>query len=270
MQLSEEMRQKVRKEVKRGTSRYNVAEEMGICPRTVYKLTADLPKRKLKRLTEKTKREIRKKVKQGVPRPEVAKELGVAHPTVVEVTGDMPKQTGHTGIRGLTLKILQTLLRDGYSIPPTGLSSTTARYRSLSKYIPLKRVQIRGLVMYFLEGREKEAFQAFMNRGRNKVISYHKLDSIMSLFNLSKKEKRAIKVGKLPVENNLIKKIKSKKRGLQTTLSDFIGRFLPSEVLKFGVCPHREFRALCRCLCVSNPGHSLRKAISYPLDYEGI
>lgn len=24
------------------------------------------------------------------------------------------------------------------------------------------------------------------------------------------------------------------------------------------------------CTCVSNPGHSLRRAISYPLDYEGI
>jgi len=52
-------------------------------------------------------------------------------------------------------------------------------------------VAIRDNAIYFLEGREDEAFEAFMERYGGKVVSYHVLSMARKCFGVGRKEGRS-------------------------------------------------------------------------------
>jgi len=200
MRVTQEVKQKIRKEVANENSRYKVAKKFGVSVRTVYNLTDDLPKRKIKRLDKKTKEEIRELVRRGLSKSEVARMFDVSYPTVYHLTKDLPsKGRGNRDVSRRTLNFLEKLLKDGYFIPENNLEGllTLNTFRLLKEKFPIRRVKIYDRkvrskkVMYFLEGRNMDAFRKFMEMRGNKVVNFRVLAQIASAFGvkLSSKEK---------------------------------------------------------------------------------
>ena len=239
--LTEEMKQKIRDEVKKGTSRYKVAEMFGVSPPTVYRLTNNLPKCKKNVITEELKRKIRKEVMSGTSRVEIANKMDISAPTVCKFTKDLPDYRGNPGIRGIGLNALNLLLRKGYCIPTNSNHINIGTYRRLKKHgLPVKVARIGNRSVFFLEGREKEAMNALINKLGKSSMSYFHFKQITRLFglSLSKKEKDEMLSGRFRMEKftskfKILKPIRKVLR--QASLSDFIGRFLHSELLNLGI-----------------------------------
>ncbi len=79
----------IRKRVKNGEYKKDVAKELGVSCSVVRKYTKDIPT--ILRISEELEQKIRDKVKTGKNKKEVAKELGVGYNTVKKYTIDMNK-----------------------------------------------------------------------------------------------------------------------------------------------------------------------------------
>lgn len=233
--LPQELIAKIREEVKKGKSRYNVADELGINVVAVYNHTTDLPKRKVKRLSKEEKDKIIEKRMQGSSIHELAKEYGVNSQTIYMTTRcltdhDKPSTGGNFGIRGRTFEILQFLVKEGYYISKKG-ENISSSICTLSKYFSIKKIEARKSHIYLLEGKDKVAFQAFMRIKRFKTIGYHELCSIASLFdaNFTPEEKREMISKNNPEEGDDSNSLKVKKQSSGSeqpqNFNDF-GRFL--------------------------------------------
>jgi hypothetical protein len=239
--LPQELIAKIREEVKGGKSRYDVAGELGISIVAVYRYTADLPKRRLKKLSKEEKDKIREKRKQGISTFELAKEYDVNPQIIYMIIRDLidryrkPSTSGNFCIRGRALEILQSLHKEGYYISKKG-ESTTSSFRTLSKYFSVKRVEVKHRTIYFLENKGDQALKAFMKLRCLKTIGYHELCAIAPLFgiNISPREKRDLIGKNNPEEDDDFKNIKLKKqafKGEQVQNFNDFGSFLHSELL---------------------------------------
>lgn len=137
---------------------------------------------------------IRRKINSGKTKYEIAKELHISTATVYYWTKDVPsKNIGWPGIRGKTLDILQELLTKGYAFSSD--NHFQSRYMTLRKYFPtIHRINIYKKNILYLEGKENEAAQAFINHLHGKrIISYQELKQITKVFGtkLSRPEKEA-------------------------------------------------------------------------------
>lgn len=105
----------------------------------------------------------------------------------------LQKNPGRTEIRGNTLKVLKTLLTEGYVDSNTKNSSNL---RTLQKHFKeIKRTQIDGKkTIYYLEDKNKKALKSIIENEGSKVISYHELANMSNVFdvNRSKKDKKTI------------------------------------------------------------------------------
>ena len=234
-QLDKDTQSKIREAVEKGRPRYDVAEIFKVDPKTVYKYTKDIPVQKHKKrtkITEQMRRKIRRTFKMGVLKYEIAKEMDVSDSAVGRATMDMPGGKGKY-IRGRGATLLATLVNVGFYIPTSrdDASRTIKAYRALKERFPIQRIEIRRKSVYFLVDRRREAFRAYLQARKKKVIPYKEICEIRDQFGISKNQHKELKLGKSLSENNLTSKIKSKKRVLQTTVSDYFGRFLHSELL---------------------------------------
>lgn len=230
-------KQRIREEVKRGKSRYKLAREFGVDPKTIYFWTEDLPKcdrGKKSVITEGMKRKIRKMVKSGMPRHDIAKIFGVSASPIYRFTKDLPDNRGKS-IRGQTLMVLVEIMKNGYIIPKTYMEVliTKRAYRLLRNYIPIKKADLgnKKESVYFIEGKGKEAFRAFLKATKKKVMGYQQLCAIMPLFGIPKKDYQEAVFGKSSIKEKVIKGLNAKKRALSDAVSDNFGRFLHSELL---------------------------------------
>ncbi len=143
---------------------------------------------------------IRRKVKAGKTKFQIAKELHVASATVYYWTKDVPSNNcGWPGIRGKTLDMLQELLTKGYVFATC--DHFQSRYMTLRKYFPtIHRINIYKKNILYLEGKENEAAQAFIDNLHGKrIISFQELKQITKIFGTefsrSEKEEFLLKKG---------------------------------------------------------------------------
>jgi len=130
------------------------------------------------------KREVRKLVKGGLSKADASKITGIKYSTVILWTSDMHTCKGKTHVSGLTLKVLKELVSKGYIFSgDTGISSS---YKTLKKHFPVKRVNMHRMTVFFLEGNERTAMEAFLRKLNLKSVSYGKLGYIRKAFGIKK------------------------------------------------------------------------------------
>lgn len=207
-------------------------------------MSCGVPLKGKKRIPENIKEEVRKRVIETGSRIDVAKEFGIPYITVCKIAKGLPGKKGNPGIRGYTLKILQSTDKRGYFIPDKKDNpKSTSSYRTLKKYLPntIKKIESGGSKIIYDEKRKIEACRAFMGRRRNRIISWHKYRTIMSLFGICKPPKEAReelgKMGFVDYPHSKRPKFKKQKEEGETpqNLNDF-GKFLLSELLKNFYC----------------------------------
>jgi hypothetical protein len=130
------------------------------------------------------KREVRKLVKSGLSKADASRITGIGYTTVVLWTSDMQTCKGRIYIAGMTLKVMKELVSKGYIF--SGNPGISSSYKTLKKYFPVKRVSMRGMTVFFLEGNERKAMEAFLERRNLKSISWHKLGYIRKAFGIKK------------------------------------------------------------------------------------
>jgi len=183
---SKEVKREAWRRVKNGETKSEVARDMGIPPRTVIEWTSAIRRRKIH--PPKIRWKVRKMVKKGMSKADASRRTGVNYQTVVNWTRDIIRDRGNFGTRGKTLKLLPELVRNGYFFSDE--LNNVSHYRTLKKYLPVKRVVLSGKNnIYYLEGREKEAFKAFIKRFDIKIIDFHKLGDILRVLKISKRDK---------------------------------------------------------------------------------
>jgi len=126
---------------------------------------------------------IREEVKKGKSKFQIALELNIAPSTVCNYSKDIPyKRRYNSSIRGATLDLLKQLHNEGYIISK-GMSNNIF---TLKKHFPsLNLVRVKSQYICFLNGREKDAVKAFLEKNSSKVISFHKLAPICKVFGIA-------------------------------------------------------------------------------------
>jgi hypothetical protein len=191
----------------------------------------------MSKLPEKLIQLIRQEILNGKSKYSVAKEMNVSPDTVYSYTKDLPNRYKREPyISGKPLEILKQLLDKGFIY--TG--GNRGALRSLQKHFPvIRRSQFKNRSIYYLEDKNKQAFQEMMRQDTSKIISFQELGRMSKVFNtdLEINQKRAF-IGKNPKP----KRYKNKKfkqqhqsdsKEKQSKIDDFFGRFLHSEVLLF-------------------------------------
>jgi DNA-binding CsgD family transcriptional regulator len=189
--LSEEIIAKMKEEVSRGKSRNQIAKELNLSYKQVWKHTRDFHSKR--GLPQEIREKIRQEVLSGKSKRRVSIELGVSEYTVQYYTGDLCLTPfRRINVQDRKLEFMKDLLRDGYALASDKYGSQ--EYFKLKEHFPaISRIKTRGRVIYFLEGKEDVAAKVFLERMQRKIISYQELKQITKVFraDLPKREKHA-------------------------------------------------------------------------------
>jgi len=181
----------IRKQVLNGTSKAQVARDLGFSYRTIWNHTKDIRTRNA--LPKELIEAIRQDVKNGTSKFQTAQEYNLTASTVYYWTKDIPsKNCGWPGIRGKTLDLLKELVTNGYLLP-TG-ENVHRQFLTLRKYFPsIYRITIYQKQILLFKGKEEVALRAFLGNTRKKIISYQELQQVTEVFgaDINKKEKEA-------------------------------------------------------------------------------
>jgi hypothetical protein len=188
--LTQEIIDEIRKKVRDGAFRTQVARELDIPYKRVLNCTKDLP---MKRgIPEELRQKIRQEVLSGKSKRRVSIELGLNEATVVRYTKDICLTPFRKiNIQDKKLLLMQDLLRDGYAFPSEKYG--IPEYIKLKEHFPtINKVMIHAKVIFFLEGKEDITVRMFLENERKKIISYQDLKEVTKIFHadLSSKEKQ--------------------------------------------------------------------------------
>ena len=138
------------------------------------------------------KQEAIRRVQEGELRVVVAQDMGILYTTVAQwARGIDNGHKGRSGIRGMTLQILQRLVTDGYFFPGKG-QHTVTQARTLRKYLPVRKVSSSGMIAWYLKGREREAMEALMKRRNTKVLAPQEICLIRKAFGIRRHDRKGI------------------------------------------------------------------------------
>ena len=198
--LSKETIEKIREEVKRGRSRYKVAAEFGVSPRTVYDYTEDLPKKWKKGISQDVRKLILEKAKEGESRLQISKDVGVSYQTVSKIAREtLTLDPRWPSVKGKALELLRELSDDGYS-----LCSDKRTFRKVREFIPLaRRVNFKGQTICFLEEKKEEALNLFLGNKKMRIRSYRELKTLSEMFGVElDREKKRYLIDKFLVKED--------------------------------------------------------------------
>jgi len=238
--ISPETKHQLREAVKQGKSRQQTIEEFGVSLATACRWTTDLPKKgkTAKRLRPEEKQRLRDLVLNGLSKYQAAKICDISYTYVLWLTKDIPSMNkGNRNMGERTVEILQDILRDGYIMSDNDLILTTKDYIMLLRYFPVRRVSFKSYTICYLEDRKEEAFRGFIKTVGSRVLCYNKLKELAGLFDLPLDSKmRAEIIGKDGENRDKMFKLsylsKRSQRRLKAQNPDFIGSFIPSELLE--------------------------------------
>ena len=146
----------------------------------------------------------------------------------------MAKKITKPYIHGEVLELLKQLLQDGYVY--TGKNRNHLRF--LQKIFPsIRRSQFKNKSIYYLEDKNKIALQEMLKQNSSRIINYQELGRACQVFNtdISKSEKKRFFGRNKPISRK--RRFRSKQNQVyfskekQSSLDDFFGRFLHSDVL---------------------------------------
>ncbi len=235
IKLPNEVVEQIRKAVQGGKSKYKVSQELTIPYKRILKYTKDIPADR--GIPIELRKRIRQEVIAGKSKRRVAMELDVSESTVQYYTKDMCLTPFRKlNIPDKKLELMKDLLQDGYAFASERYGSQ--EYNRLKEHFPnISKVKMHDKVIFFLEGNENIATEAFLNTTSKRIISYQELKQVTDVFgaDLNNSEKKAV-LGRNQ------EKIKRKMRGFQNTsksilkeaqekIDDFLGRFLHSGLL---------------------------------------
>ena len=219
---SNEMVEKIRAEVKKQKTKSEVAKELGVSYDIVKYHTRDIPIKKIITIPEQLIRQIRENVINGKSMYAISKDLKISLHTVRKYTSDLSTHSeGWSGIRGRTLKILRELLKQGYAFLPA--SKPFNGYKTLRKYFPtVRKVRLFRTSLLFLEDKEKEAMQAFMERMKKKKNltnrEFYQIARVFIPSFTSRKKRRIIK--KCKIQGSFLND-PSKHNSMQSKLDEY-------------------------------------------------
>ena len=182
------LREEVRYLVKLGERKKDVAKKLGLKYDKVISWTKDIRIRK--HYPSELKEEVRRRVKNGEMKSQVARDMGLNIPTVTIWIGKTGRGEWVMNLTEKQLTILNAILTEGYAFPTDfKIKNIINAYRKLRKYLPIKAVTIKDNSIYYLEGREDKAYEAFLRRYGGNVISYHILTRGRKCFGITDKKK---------------------------------------------------------------------------------
>ena len=202
-----------------------------------------------RKLSGETIQKIREDTIEGKSRYKIASEMGLSSTVIYAYTKDIPgKRQRGPCIRGKTLALLKSLLKNGY----VSTENNRTSLRFLQKIFPvIKRSQFKNKSIYYLEDKNKLALREMMKLDSSRIISYQEFSRMAQVFNtdVGIMQKRSF-IGKNRKRRGY--KIKSRKQHYelfskerQTLLDEFLGRILHSEVLRFLIRPKFDGLATC-------------------------
>ncbi len=133
------------------------------------------------------KRQARRLVKTGISKTEASMITGVSYPTVVYWTSDMRLPCGRKSLSGFTLRILKEIVSKGYAFHDG--SQTNGSYRVLRKSFPVRKARSHNTAVFYLEGSERKAMEAFLKRLNLRSISWQELEYIRRAFGIKREGK---------------------------------------------------------------------------------
>jgi len=190
-----------------------------------------------RKLSEETIQKIREDTIEGKSKYKIASDYGISANTVYKYTKDIPTpRSKEPCIRGKALELLKELLREGYVYTE---KNRTALSFLQKIFQVIKRSQFKNRSIYYLEDKNKLALREMMKLDSSRIISYQEFSRMTQVFNTDVEinQKRSF-IGRNRKRRGY--KIKSQKQyqksfynERQTSLDDFLGRFLHSEVLEW-------------------------------------
>jgi hypothetical protein len=188
--IPDEKVKQIRSLVKMGISRYVVAKFLKVSPKSVYRYTFDLPKKKMvyvDQIPKDQKRKIRSLIKNGESKLSASKEFNLTQNAVYKISKDIKTTRGDHGIRGFTLKLLKHITQDGFYIPKTQTETVYANqsYKRLKRDFPkIIKLVTPAHSIYLSDDRREEAFTEFMNMRFNKSLTYRRYLKLRKFFGL--------------------------------------------------------------------------------------
>jgi len=178
----EELRQKIVGSIKDGMPKIEASRKFGIPYRTVLDWSRNI--RISRAYPKHLKRLVRRLVEKSTRKAEVSRMLGIPYSRVQIWTIDMKSKGSNTEkITGHTLKLLRELVAKGYAFSDKSPMSRSS-YKVLKKYFPVKEVKFGRDAICFIEGREREAMQALLERRGKKSIGYQELGIMRKAFGI--------------------------------------------------------------------------------------
>jgi len=189
----EETKQHVISLVSKGIPKREASRTSGVPYPTVMDWTIDIKTRK--NYSEQLKKQARKLVRQGVPKCDIVRIMGLKRSTVYYFTRDMKGRLGQSGIRGKSLEFMRILARRGY-VMSDEVKEFVSNMMTVSKYFPVRRVRAGRKSVWVLEGMEREAMEAMLEKMKKRSLSYQKLEMMRKAFGI-KNMRRENKIGRI-------------------------------------------------------------------------
>ncbi|MCK4730417.1 MAG: hypothetical protein KAT28_03805 [Candidatus Aenigmarchaeota archaeon] len=232
--LSRETISLIKDKVKNGESRYKIAEELKLDPKTIYNHTEDMPKsRQGRKISEEDRKEARELVKLGMSKANVSKTLNMSYLTAMSITADI-KSTND-----IKSRFLMELINKGFIMPKTATETISyfRTFRSLKDKIPVIKLRMKEKrclrIIYFLEEKKEEAFRGYLDLISQKMMDFKLMAKIGSAFGVKLSvqdkvgKKRKVKISKSEKSEGENREV----NGGQSSILDFIGKFLHCRLL---------------------------------------
>ena len=185
---SPSLRAQVRSLVKSGEAKKDVARKFDLKYERVVSWTEDINMRR--HYSPEFKEEVKRRVRNGERKSDVARDMNLSTSIVSLWSGRTGRDEWVMGLTSKQLEILNDILAKGYTFPADyGIVNIKQIYHKFSKNLPIRVVTIRDNSIYYLEGREDEAFEAFMGRYGGKVVSYQVLARARKCFGVGNGER---------------------------------------------------------------------------------
>jgi hypothetical protein len=178
----EEVRQKILKLVKSGTSKLEASRRFGIPYRTAIDWTLAIKQRKT--YPAYLKKQARKLVRKGLTKMEVSRIIKVPYATVTNYTRDIKTEThGNARITGTTLTLLRELVAKGYAFDDRNPISRSS-YKTLRQYFPVKTTKLHRVRIIYMNGNARKALEALLKKLNLRSIGYHELGFMKRAFGI--------------------------------------------------------------------------------------
>lgn len=133
------------------------------------------------------KKQVRALVRKGMSKVEAARTLHINGQNAYQWTRDIKLGKGYKRVGGLALTLLTELISKGYVFSES--PEDVIGLRLLRRYFPVKTAIYHRLRIFYLEGNERKAMEAFLKKTNLRAINYSRLGLIRQAFGIKRYER---------------------------------------------------------------------------------